>query len=141
MHFIRAFLLESNATAVRWQAHALLLSFYRCALPEQQVANDDIRRRSAHPPDTCINCITVVLLHLSFTVTALAFVVKRRSNFPRSSFVHDYQEMILEMIWGLWSELPAHGRKAAQFVDLLGYFSLKHSEPRPADEGANDEGR
>ena len=69
------------------------------------------------------------------------FVVKRRSNFPRSSFVHDYQEMILEMIWGLWSELPAHGRKAAQFVDLLGYFSLKHSEPRPADEGANDEGR
>ena len=50
--------------------------------------------------------------------------------------------MILEMIWGLWSELPAHGRKAAQFVDLLGYFSLKHSEPRPADEeGPNDDGR
>ena len=45
------------------------------------------------------------------------------------------QEMILELIWGLWSELPAHGRKAAQFVDLLGYFSLLRSDSGPADEG------
>ena len=43
--------------------------------------------------------------------------------------------MILELIWALWSELPAHGRKAAQFVDLLGYFSLLRSEEGPTDEG------
>lgn len=28
-------------------------------------------------------------------------------------------------MWAIWPELPAYGRKAAQFVDLLGYFSLK----------------
>ena len=28
-------------------------------------------------------------------------------------------------MWSIWPELPAYGRKAAQFVDLLGYFSLK----------------
>ncbi|XP_037079446.1 E3 ubiquitin-protein ligase UBR4-like [Pollicipes pollicipes] len=29
--FVRTFLLESNATAIRWQAHALVLSIYRSA--------------------------------------------------------------------------------------------------------------
>lgn len=33
--------------------------------------------------------------------------------------------MLLELTWAIWPELPAYGRKAAQFVDLLGYFSLK----------------
>ena len=28
-------------------------------------------------------------------------------------------------MWSIWPELAAYGRKAAQFVDLLGYFSLK----------------
>ena len=28
-------------------------------------------------------------------------------------------------MWILWQELPLYGRKAAQFVDLLGYFVLK----------------
>ena len=31
----------------------------------------------------------------------------------------------MEMLWTLWRELPLYGRKAAQFVDLLGYFVLK----------------
>lgn len=31
----------------------------------------------------------------------------------------------MELTWAIWPELPAYGRKAAQFVDLLGYFSLK----------------
>jgi len=35
------------------------------------------------------------------------------------------QELLLELTWAIWPELPAYGRKAAQFVDLLGYFSLK----------------
>ena len=50
------------------------------------------------------------------------------------------QEMILELIWGLWSELPAHGRKAAQFVDLLGYFSLKHTETGSIEGESSVEG-
>lgn len=35
------------------------------------------------------------------------------------------QELLLDLMWAIWPELPAYGRKAAQFVDLLGYFSLK----------------
>ncbi|XP_076455251.1 E3 ubiquitin-protein ligase UBR4-like isoform X3 [Babylonia areolata] len=35
------------------------------------------------------------------------------------------QEALLDLLWGLWEELPVFGRKAAQFVDLLGYFVLK----------------
>jgi E3 ubiquitin-protein ligase UBR4 len=31
------------------------------------------------------------------------------------------------MMWSVWPELPAFGRKAAQFVDLLGYFTIKCS--------------
>ncbi|CAB3995920.1 E3 ubiquitin- ligase UBR4 [Paramuricea clavata] len=31
------------------------------------------------------------------------------------------------MMWSVWPELPAFGRKAAQFVDLLGYFTIKRS--------------
>ncbi len=35
------------------------------------------------------------------------------------------QETVLSIMWELWTELPVYGRKAAQFVDLLGYFVLK----------------
>lgn len=35
------------------------------------------------------------------------------------------QARLVELVWGLWPLLPQYGRKAAQFVDLLGYFSLK----------------
>ena len=35
------------------------------------------------------------------------------------------QETVLDLMWSLWPQLPAYGRKAAQFVDLLGYFSIK----------------
>lgn len=35
------------------------------------------------------------------------------------------QENLLEILWKVWPQLPAYGRKAAQFVDLLGFFSLR----------------
>ncbi|CAB4062605.1 UBR4 [Lepeophtheirus salmonis] len=35
------------------------------------------------------------------------------------------KEDILNIMWKLWSKLPYFGRKASQFVDLLGYFSMK----------------
>ena len=31
------------------------------------------------------------------------------------------------MLWSVWPDLPAFGRKASQFVDLLGYFTIKRS--------------
>ena len=62
-------MLETNATSVRWQAHALILAIYK--------------------------------------------------NSPAAE-----QEKLLDLMWQLWPQLPMYGRKAAQFVDLLGYFSL-----------------
>ncbi|XP_017342515.1 E3 ubiquitin-protein ligase UBR4 isoform X1 [Ictalurus punctatus] len=70
IQFLRCFLLESNSSSVRWQAHCLALHIYR-----------------------------------------------------NSTKAH--QELLLDLTWAIWPELPAYGRKAAQFVDLLGYFSLK----------------
>ncbi|MEE6482208.1 hypothetical protein FKM82_013184 [Ascaphus truei] len=70
IQFLRCFLLESNASSVRWQAHCLALHIYRNSNKSQQ-------------------------------------------------------ELLLDLMWAIWPELPAYGRKAAQFVDLLGYFSLK----------------
>ena len=31
---------------------------------------------------------------------------------------------LLTIVWSLWRGLPGHGRRAAQFVDLLGCFSV-----------------
>ncbi|XP_046612558.1 E3 ubiquitin-protein ligase UBR4 isoform X2 [Neodiprion virginianus] len=68
--FIQTFLLETNNTNVRWQAHSLVLAIYKNCNPANQ-------------------------------------------------------EALLDLLWRLWPLLPVYGRKAAQFVDLLGYFSLK----------------
>lgn len=74
--FMRSFLLETNASNMRWQAHALILSIY---------SNSDVNE----------------------------------------------QEAVLEQLWSLWPQLPSYGRKAAQFVDLLGYFSIKSNSNSP----------
>ncbi|CAG5041717.1 unnamed protein product [Parnassius apollo] len=68
--FVKVFLLETNSTAVRWQAHALLLAIYNNS-PQQEQAS------------------------------------------------------LVSLLWSIWPTLPQYGRKSAQFVDLLGYFTLK----------------
>ncbi|XP_077538894.1 E3 ubiquitin-protein ligase-like protein poe isoform X3 [Haemaphysalis longicornis] len=40
-----------------------------------------------------------------------------------------HREALLALMWDLWPQLPSYGRKAAQFVDLLGYFTLKSPQP------------
>ena len=72
-HFIHSFLLVSNSTAVRWQAHALVLAVY-----SHSTARD--------------------------------------------------QDQLLSLMWALWPRLAMYGRRAAQFVDLLGYFSLNSAQ-------------
>ncbi|GAB6031468.1 hypothetical protein CHUAL_009237 [Chamberlinius hualienensis] len=67
--FIRAFLLESNQSAVRWQAHSLLCSIF---------THSDQRQ----------------------------------------------QQLLLDAMWTLWPQLFNYVKKASQFVDLLGYFTL-----------------
>ncbi|RWS17081.1 E3 ubiquitin-protein ligase UBR4-like protein [Dinothrombium tinctorium] len=53
------------------------------------------------------------------------------------SFDGQYHEQVrlLETLWSLWCKVPNYGRKAAQFVDVLGYFTLKipTSEERARD--------
>ncbi|RZB39229.1 zf-UBR domain containing protein [Asbolus verrucosus] len=69
-NFVKIFMLETNTTSVRWQAHTLILAVYKNSKPTEQ-------------------------------------------------------ESLLELLWHLWPLIPNYGRKASQFVDLLGYFSLK----------------
>lgn len=45
-------------------------------------------------------------------------------RFYRNSKITE-QESLLKLLWHLWPLLSSYGRKAAQFVDLLGYFSLR----------------
>ncbi|XP_013777424.1 E3 ubiquitin-protein ligase UBR4-like isoform X2 [Limulus polyphemus] len=77
--FIRYFLLESNATSVRWQAHSLIFHLYKNSSSLQQ-------------------------------------------------------EQLLDLMWKLWPLLPVYGRKAIQFVDLLGFFTLKTSASQKKDK-------
>ena len=74
--FIEKFLMECNATSVRWQAHSLIVTLQRNSGPQER-------------------------------------------------------EDIVDILWQLWHQLPNHGRKAAQFVDLLGYFSMKTLKEEP----------
>ena len=37
----------------------------------------------------------------------------------------EQQQQLVALMWSLWSGLQLYGRKAAQFVDLLGYFTIK----------------
>ncbi|KAF4529110.1 hypothetical protein B566_EDAN013679 [Ephemera danica] len=71
--FIKTFLLETNSTAVRWQAHDLVQSLHF----------------NSNPTD---------------------------------------QETLKDLLWTFWPQLGTYGRKAAQFVDLLGYFSIKSTD-------------
>ena len=36
----------------------------------------------------------------------------------------EQRQCLLSILWSLWRRLPEHGRRASQFVDLLGYFSV-----------------
>ena len=38
-------------------------------------------------------------------------------------------------MWELWCRLPEHGRRAAQFVDLLGFFTVAECRENPASQG------
>lgn len=95
IQFLRCFLLESNSSSVRWQAHCLALHIYRYV---------------SQP--TCVS------IQAKFSESQGNFSVSRNST-------KSHQELLLDLTWAIWPELPAYGRKAAQFVDLLGYFSLK----------------
>lgn len=35
------------------------------------------------------------------------------------------QKEILEVMWSMWFQLPNYGRRANQFVDLVGFFTIK----------------
>ena len=39
------------------------------------------------------------------------------------------QQQLAELVWALWPQLPLYGRKATQFVDLLGHFITKSPSP------------
>lgn len=71
--FVQGFLLETNMTSLRWQAHSLLYNLWTNFSPKQQLD-------------------------------------------------------LIQVLWSLWLHLPKYGRKAAQFVDLIGFFTLRNQK-------------
>lgn len=69
--FVQGFLLETNMTSLRWQAHSLFHNLW--------------------------------------------------TNFSSSQ-----QLDLVQVLWTLWPHLPKYGRKAVQFVDLVGFFTLRN---------------
>lgn len=61
--------------------------------------------------------IIVQLTFVFFLLTKCFFGVSNSSQTDQANLV--------SLLWGIWPSLPQYGRKAAQFVDLLGYFTLK----------------
>ena len=41
---------------------------------------------------------------------------------------------LVSVLWQLWDRLPDHGRRAAQFVDLLGYFTVMECKESTANQ-------
>jgi len=70
--FVQLYLLETNSTSLRWQAHNLLYNLW-------------------------------------------------------ANFSFDQQNELLMVLWKLWYSLTKYGRKASQFVDLVGFITLKSS--------------
>ncbi|XP_055254807.1 E3 ubiquitin-protein ligase UBR4 [Moschus berezovskii] len=66
--------------------------------------------------------VSPVLLPLTQEMRSIAIAIV---SFISRNSSKSQQELLLDLMWSIWPELPAYGRKAAQFVDLLGYFSLK----------------
>ncbi|CAH2243765.1 jg12683 [Pararge aegeria aegeria] len=153
--FVKAFLLETNSTAVRWQAHALLLAIYNnCSQTEQaelvsllwglwptlpqygrKVAQfvDLLGYFTLKTPNIDTEIIFFILF-LNYLVKA--FLLETNSTAVRwqahalllaiyNNCSQTEQAELVSLLWGLWPTLPQYGRKAAQFVDLLGYFTLK----------------
>lgn len=63
------------------------------------------------------------LLNIGSFIDSILLLIKSYF-YTRNSSPSD-QECLLDLMWRLWPLLPIYGRKAAQFVDLLGYFCLK----------------
>lgn len=68
--FVQSFLLETNLSSLRWQAHSLLYNLW-------------------------------------------------------NNFSSDQQLEMIRVLWSKWHNLPKYGRKAAQFVDLVGVVTLE----------------
>ena len=85
-----------------------------------------INRQSCFSDGTISRFVEKFLLECNSTAARWqghALIVSIQKN---SSLKH--QRQLVDILWNLWHKLPDYGRKAAQFVDLLGYFSLKTNQ-------------
>ncbi|KAI1305186.1 E3 ubiquitin-protein ligase UBR4 [Halotydeus destructor] len=70
---------------------------------------------------TFIKCFLLEFKSTSLRWQAHSLVYNLYKNFELSS---EEQLVIIETLWSLWPLMPSYGKKAAQFVDILGYFTL-----------------
>lgn len=48
---------------------------------------------------------------------------------PLRNIQDEQQVVLIDQLWSLWEVIPSYGHRAVQFVDLLGYFTVKTSHP------------
>ena len=85
-----------------------------------------INHQSCYSDGTISRFIKKFLLECNSTAVrwqghALIVSIQKHSSLKQ-------QRQLVDILWKLWHKLPDYGRKAAQFVDLLGYFSLKTNQ-------------
>lgn len=114
---------------------------------KERERSDESELESKFEEANCIALINQLTKQISSDILKAfvkAFLLEANSTFVRwqahslifaiyKNSKQAQQDHLLTLLWQLWPNLPAYGRKAAQFVDLLGYFSLQCSE-NPGNE-------
>lgn len=115
----RAWILIENKMSGWWGGAVIVSSFsplYEC--PAIWVSYSCSLRRIG-----CQSAVSLVAVQVQDSVKQLIIYcfylfICRYSN-------NSQQVKLSSMMWKIWPCLPDYGRRAAQFVDLLGYFTIK----------------
>lgn len=118
-----------------------------CLVDNKHLLNSDKSDSLPHSSAICCFVFSVLDRHL-LTNFIRYFLLESNSTHHRwvaHSLLYRFyqllqpmqQEVLLTLFWQLWPIIPCYGKRASQFVDLLGYFTLKTSrnsnDPRSTD--------
>ncbi|CAD5111184.1 DgyrCDS518 [Dimorphilus gyrociliatus] len=100
------------------------LSLLQCALTSQE-GEEQIAEHLIPFLAPLISSNLIRKLMLDSNVTGVRWQVHALVLLLWKHLNGEDQRILLDRMWSLWNDLKEYGEKAAQFVDLLGYFSLR----------------
>lgn len=115
----RAWILIENEMSGWWGGAVIVSSFstlYEC--PAMWVSCSCSLRRIGCPSAGSLVAVQVQDSVKQLIIYCFYLFICRYSN-------NSQQVKLSSMMWKIWPCLPDYGRRAAQFVDLLGYFTIK----------------